>query len=308
MLTSATNYPLPSTAERLKGLESYQTWLNRRYRMNTIRTQLGSTGRFIQWCETENINAEQCTYSELLDFIRYCNNRGNVKRTIGLNITAIKNWFNFLIETGIRDENPAAELRIRNQTYKAASDIINYPDLENLYNYFPAKGIVGKRNKSLLGLIIYQGLTIRELQELEVNDIKLQEGKIYIPGVGRSNDRTLKLESHQIVQLQNYVLQIRPVIIAMSGKQTDKLLTTIGKSLRLGDTLCKLMEQLREVHPTVKNPQHLRASVIAHWYKLHNTRQVQYMAGHRYVSSTERYRTDKLESLQEQLEKMHPTQ
>jgi len=32
------------------------------------------------------------------------------------------------------------------------------------------------------------------------------------------------------------------------------------------------------------------------------------MAGHRYVSSTERYRGDKLESLQEQLEKLHPIQ
>ncbi len=33
---------------------------------------------------------------------------------------------------------------------------------------------------------------------------------------------------------------------------------------------------------------------------------VQYMAGHKYVSSTERYRTDNPEDLQKELEKYHP--
>jgi site-specific recombinase XerD len=291
-----------------QNLEAYKAWLNRRYRINTIRSQLGVRQRFILWCETENINAEQCSYTELISYVQYCTSRGLVKRTLNINITALKNWFNFLIETNQRNENPAAELRIKNPGIKAAQDTIKYEDLENIYKLYPANGIVGKRNKSLLGLIIYQGLTIRELQELEVNDLKLAEGKIYIPGVGRSNDRTLNLESHQIVQLQNYVLQLRPVIIAMAGKETDKLFTTTGKSKILSNTLCKLMKQLRQIHSSVKTPQQLRASVIAHWYKLHNTRQVQYMAGHRYVSSTERYRTDKLESLQQQLEKLHPTQ
>ena len=69
-----------------------------------------------------------------------------------------------------------------------------------------------------------------------------------------------------------------------------------------------MLQQVRSVNPKIKDLKQIRASVIAHWYKIHNTRQVQYMAGHRYVSSTERYRVDKLESLQEQLEKIHPIQ
>lgn len=289
-------------------LKDYETWLNRRYRINTIRSQLGVIHRFIQWCASENINAGQCTYTELIAYITYLSGKGLAKRTINLIITAIKNWFNYLIESGLREENPAAELRIKNQGHKAAPDVIKYEDLENLYKLYAAGGIIGKRNKSILGLIIYQGLSVRELQALELNDLKLEQGQIYVPGVGRSNDRILKLEAHQIVQLQNYVLHIRPVIIAMSAKETDKLFITTGLSPILSNTLSKLMNQLKQIHPSVKNPQQLRASIIAHWYKLHNARQVQYMAGHRYVSSTERYRTDKLESLQEQLEKMHPTQ
>lgn len=39
------------------------------------------------------------------------------------------------------------------------------------------------------------------------------------------------------------------------------------------------------------------ASVITNWLQYYNLREVQYMAGHKYVSSTERYRTDNLEDL-----------
>jgi len=50
----------------------------------------------------------------------------------------------------------------------------------------------------------------------------------------------------------------------------------------------------------------IRASVITNWLHHYNLREVQYMAGHRFVSSTERYRTDNLEDLQKELEKYHP--
>jgi integrase/recombinase XerD len=50
----------------------------------------------------------------------------------------------------------------------------------------------------------------------------------------------------------------------------------------------------------------IRASVITNWLQHYNLREVQYMAGHKFVSSTERYRTDNLEDLQKELEKYHP--
>ena len=50
----------------------------------------------------------------------------------------------------------------------------------------------------------------------------------------------------------------------------------------------------------------IRARTITGWLKHYNLREVQYMAGHKYVSSTERYRMDILEDLQKELEKNHP--
>ncbi|MCG8305863.1 MAG: hypothetical protein MI975_00630, partial [Cytophagales bacterium] len=44
------------------------------------------------------------------------------------------------------------------------------------------------------------------------------------------------------------------------------------------------------------NPNQVKAAVITWWLKKYPICQVQYMTGHRYVSSTERYRTDHLET------------
>jgi len=63
---------------------------------------------------------------------------------------------------------------------------------------------------------------------------------------------------------------------------------------------------INRYEPGLKSLHQIRASVIAGWLNHYNLRQVQYMAGHRYVSSTERYRSDNLEDLQKELEKYHP--
>jgi site-specific recombinase XerD len=283
-------------------------WLQRRYKPNTVRGFLNRIELFATWCENEGLDPQKTTYNDLLDYVKYCTANNNQKATVNQKTSNLRHFFNFLIETGERTDNPATELTIRNQIRKAVSNSIKYEDLEELYSNYPANGIIGKRNKSVLGLMIYQGLNTGELQALEVKDLKLQEGKIYVPAVSRSNSRILKLEAQQIVQLQNYLLQVRPVLVMMNDHTSDRLFFSAGGSARLDNSFTKMNRIINKISPVIKDFQHIRSSVIAHWFKQYNTRQVQYMAGHRYVSSTERYRTTTLESLQEQLEKIHPIQ
>jgi integrase/recombinase XerD len=67
-----------------------------------------------------------------------------------------------------------------------------------------------------------------------------------------------------------------------------------------------MLKQLRQLNPKVINPKQIRSSVITHWLKQNNLRQVQYMVGHRYVSSTERYQANNLDDLQNELQHHHP--
>ncbi len=47
-------------------------------------------------------------------------------------------------------------------------------------------------------------------------------------------------------------------------------------------------------------------SVIAQWLRAKDLRVVQYLSGHKYVSSTERYQASHLSALQAELAHFHP--
>jgi integrase/recombinase XerD len=67
-----------------------------------------------------------------------------------------------------------------------------------------------------------------------------------------------------------------------------------------------MFRAIKKDNPEILHPKQIRASVITYWLKNHNLRQVQYMAGHKYVSSTERYQLNNLFKLQGEVNKYHP--
>jgi len=154
--------------------------------------------------------------------------------------------------------------------------------------------------------MIWQGLGTLELSRLELKDLKLREGKIYITSTRKSNERTLKLESVQILDLMEYTLQTRKEILQLRQKESDLLFISTGTSSQFNNTMTKLLKKLHEQNNRITSVQQIRTSVIVSWLKTYNLREVQYMAGHRYVSSTESYLINDLDDLQEEITKYHP--
>jgi integrase/recombinase XerD len=276
------------------------------YRLNTINGHVNEVRQFLEWAEGENIPIKEVSYTDLLSYIKHCREQTNRKQTINQKLQALKHYFNWQMEEGKREGNPAYELRLRNKIRTVPHDIIKPEKLEKLYKNYPDRGVVGKRNKVILGLFIYQGLRTGEVSALRVEDVNLEDGKIYVPRVGRSNSRKLDLEAHQMIKLQHYMQKVRPALLLIHEKETDKLFTSSGPGYEVRNVHQKLIDHLRKQYDWLKSYKQIRASVITHWLKEYNIRQVQYMIGHRYVSSTERYKTDRLEDLKEQIEELHP--
>ena len=70
--------------------------------------------------------------------------------------------------------------------------------------------------------------------------------------------------------------------------------------------MTQLMIKVRKINPQVKNAKQIRASVITKWVKMYNLRKAQYLAGHRYISSTESYLQNDMEGLKEEVQQYHP--
>ncbi|HEY4799631.1 MAG TPA: tyrosine-type recombinase/integrase, partial [Bacteroidia bacterium] len=168
--------------------------------------------------------------------------------------------------------------------------------LETLYNQYTEYSREKDhhiRSLALLGLMIWQGVHSGELVKMEVRHVKLNSGLVYISGTRRSKSRELKLEAKQIIVLHSYLNTLPPL--------REKL---FEGSVR--NWITRLMDELKGINPAIKNAQHIRASVILHWIKMYGKRQVQYMAGHRWISSTQNYEVQELDSLTDLLAKHHP--
>ena len=150
-----------------------------------------------------------------------------------------------------------------------------------------------KRNVVILGLLVYQGLTSGETAKLETNHINLAEGKIYVPSTRKSNARTLKLQANQILPIKNYIEEFKPEPYLFPSKKQS-------------DMICNIISQVKKLNPEIIDSRQIRTSVIMNWLKTNNIRQVQYMAGHKSIRSTEQYRQQDLSDLTKQLELFHP--
>lgn len=157
----------------------------------------------------------------------------------------------------------------------------------------------------MLGLIVFQGITPVELHHLQEEYLQLRKGKIEIPGTRRSNTRTLKLQPVQIMELMDYLDHSRPYL-AQRIKTSNREQLIFGSSFQIRTITCRIIKNLKQYNHKVSSYGQLRSSIIVNWLARYNLRQVQYMAGHRYISSTEKYVQDDLENLHDIVKNFHP--
>ena len=293
-------------------MKDYKTYLQEQdYSETTIIGNEKQVEIFIKWCKRNHTSPTQIDYKMCLKFIKYLTRKRITKKTINHRLRSIKIYFNYLIDQSCRSDNPIENTVIKGEKRTINYNLLEADELEDLYYSFETENIkdkyhklTAKRNKIIVGLMVYQGLNTTELIHLELEDLQLYKGKVYIKSGTRSNSRTLELKSWQVIELLEYVKEIREEIVRRRNIESERLF--IPNNARLGNTIQFILKKLKRINHKVNNSNQIRASVITNWLKQYNLRQVQVLAGHRYISSTERYLEDDLESLHEIVNNFHP--
>jgi integrase/recombinase XerD len=257
--------------------------------------------KFLSWLHENQLTTGNLEHETLMQYIRYRKARGVKAKTINLELKQISWFLDFKCLP-----NVAEPIRVKGVSRRIPHDLFTEKELDEIYQRFPGSRSrwtnedTIKRYHLILGLKIYQGLQEQELSKIEISHLQLDKGKIYIPSTKRTNKRVLDLKPFQILPLHEHVLTER-----LSLKEEIE-----GNYLfhpeRLKRSIPRITRMINRYEPRLTSMLQIRSSVITNWLKHHNSREVQYMAGHRYVSSTERYRADHLEDLQKELEKYHP--
>jgi integrase/recombinase XerD len=254
------------------------------------------------WLEWLPVEVEDSSYKLLLDFIGHLQKQEKSTHHINRSLQTISHYYQF------KDlPNVALATRVKGTINKANIKPLTAEELDQIYAVFEpgSKNYFKHSDKIILGLMIYQGMEMGDFMTLELKDIDLEKGSVYIPERGQRRSRTIKLESKQILPIHSYILQHR-------NQDSEKFLSPQADDYhQLHWQFKKLSKHLKKeakekLNITIKKLNHLRQSRVSIWVKNEGLRKGQYLAGFRRVLSAERYRKADLTDLKEQIKKHHP--
>lgn len=286
------------------------------------------TMNFISFLDKDNTEVENCTEKEIMLYLGYLQKQGIAPETRKLRLSALKHFFNFQIENNQRKDNPANRIKLQGGQKQKLYPILSPQELQSIYenytvpkeddprshhNWFNAYRLSKERNKVIIGLLFNQGITTAEVSRITTDSLDLRNGKIDITGGRTGKDRTLELKSSQIMDLMEYQYKTRNELLKYHKEPTKQLFlsTPASGQTQVNDVNAfnifkRLTDELKKQNPKFINFLQVRASVITYWLKNYNLRQVQYMAGHKRIISTEMYLINDIDDLQKEIDSFHP--
>jgi integrase/recombinase XerD len=229
-------------------------------------------------------------------------------------------------------QNPCSFLKIRGTKQQTLFRIYTNEELTNLYdtfyllfvktydfNHIPKNQrkqstLSKERNAVILNILIHQALRTREINAILLQDLDLMNATLKIRGAKQGKERTLTLQATQIGVLMNYLQNIRPELLHhQSNQESEKLFLSLPEyskqkteSTSIMHLFKPLVKQLKSIDKNFLSFEQIRTSIITNWLKVHGLRKTQVMAGHRQISTTEKYKTSDLQQLTDDINKLHP--
>jgi len=295
--------------------------------VKTIFTHVKYVEHFFAQVKKEDI---QVTKPDVLKFLEYLKNTKKLTNSHRCYyLRSLKHYFGFLHHHQQIVKNPCSLLKIRGTRKKMLYKIYTSEELDRLFdNYhqffvrnFDSRHIPvnrrehtvlsRERNAAMLSILIYQGTTTGEIERIETDDLDLMKATVTIRDAKRGKGRTLPLKAAQVGLLIHYLQNIRPQLLEHKATESSKLfllLPCVNKKKKdsVTDAFYRMSKLLKTIDKQYKNVLQIRASVITFWIKTLGLRKAQYMAGHRYINTTENYLPNNLDDLIDDINKLHP--
>ena len=254
-------------------------------------------------------NAKNFLYRDVIEYMTQRKQQTRSIKTLAYILAAIKKYYDYLIETGKREDHPCRTFYLKGANRNRAvihADLFSSTELEMLLNCEERYSLLKLKNQAMTSLLIYQGLASQEIVDLKLQHVNLESGTIFIKESKLHLRRHLEIFPKQYRLLERYINEAREKLRSV---ETDKFL--VGKSgapITVDDihyVVCRSKNLFPDRNLT---PLTIRQSVIANWLNEKHLplEQVQLLAGHRWISSTLQYRQADLAEERELINRWHP--
>lgn len=259
---------------------------------------------FLDWCEQESIDPTKTGIDDLYTYVGHLRARDLSEHTVRQLVKSLRHYYDAI---GYK-ENPVLFIRTGKKVVTMPKDLLDEETMLDMYLFYQPRTLSDRRNKVILGMVIFQGITRQEIGLLEVEHVELDKERIYIPATRSSNERYIPLRRAQIPDLEDYLYKVREQLLIEAQKKTERLFFTVGIGNRIHNALYLMTKRLRLYYPQFKSFSQVRNSRIAIWLNSQkkDLRKVQYLSGMRYASSLLRHKKTTTEQLKKKLDIIHP--
>ncbi len=195
----------------------------------TAETYEAEIARLLDWVDREQhtvLDLDAQALQRYLEFRREV--QALDSRSVAKAISALRSFFRFLFDQGLREDNPAALLEAPRKRQRIPK-VLARETVEALLSSIPLDNRRGIRDRALFELVYSCGLRISEAVHLNIEDIYFSESILRVSGKG-NKERLVPFGSEAEMWLKRYLNESRPQL-ARHIKSKALFISQRGKRL-----------------------------------------------------------------------------
>ena len=217
-------------------------------------------------------------------YLEYLYNHGYQPSSQNRKLSALNNYYSFLIKFNYCKENPFSNIEFA-KLEKKLPQYLTYPEVLKILNHVKNDLL----NKAIIEVLYGCGLRVSELVNLKLSDIHYSEGLIECHGKGNKH-RYVPINKYALNAINDYIINFRD---KLKKKESDNILFLN----RLGHVLRResINVMLNKIGKEIGINKNLHPHMFRHSFSTHllengaNLRMIQEMLGHENISTTEIY-------------------
>ena len=289
-------------------ISSYENYLItvKKASNNTVSSYIRDIRQFSEWLRSnEDLVPVHASQFNIQDYLSDLRNNGRSAATASRALASLKNFYSYLISTGVLKSAPSVTDIHIERGEKKLPQILTGKEVELLLSQPSCTDAKGYRDKAMLEVMYATGIRVTELIDLNVDDVDLQLGSIKCSGSKKS--RVIPLYPAALRALTIYLRDIR-VMMVHDASETALFVNVSGVRMsRQG--FWKILKYYQGKAGIEKEitPHTLRHSFAVHLLENGaDLGSLQELMGHSDISSTQMYTHMIDQKLRSVYEKCHP--
>lgn len=282
--------------------------VNRQYSKLTLDSYARDIEKFALFLDKEDILMNEVDAIVIRNFLTDELNEGISKRSCRRRLSALRQFYRFLVNKGYTDDNPFNYIDSPKQPIKYPRALYKEQIKEILTLNSKRSDELAQRDQAILSVLYFTGLRASEAVNLTLQSISLNQRILRVIGKG-NKERIVPFSNECKDALNKYIKDSRNVLLAKSSIPTNilflnkygKPLTTRGLEYILDDIEMKT-GSFMGLHPHL-----LRHSFATHLLENGaDLRTIQELLGHQSINATQVYTHVSTEEMQKEYSLFHP--